>query len=111
MGLINIKFRDTTYTLTCNDEKQVLKLAERFSSRVDGISADLNNATDNKLALIAGLMLEDELERVKQDIAKKPKGISEVEAAEAMCDTLDQLTLYIDNLADRVEKRYNTRKE
>jgi len=109
MGLVNIKFRDTTYTLTCNDEKQVLKLAERFSSRVDGIAAELNNATDNKLALIAGLMLEDELERIQQDTAKKPKGVSESEASEVLCDTLDQLTQYIDNLADRVEKRYNTR--
>lgn len=111
MGLINIKFRDTTYTLTSNDEEKVLKLAERFSCRVEDIAANLSNATDSKLTLIAALMLEDELERVQANLAKKPKGYSEAEAAEVMCETLDQLTFYIDNLADRIERRYNTRKE
>lgn len=105
MGLVDIKFRNTTYTLTSNDEAKVTVLAEKFSARVDSIAANLNNATDNKLALIAGLMLEDELEKLQGELAEGDRGMSEEEAAAAMGGTLDQISQYIEDLANRIEKK------
>ena len=105
MGLVNIKFRNTTVTINSNDEEKALKLADRLNARAESLVSNANNVTDNKLALIVGLILEEELERIQAELHTKVHALSEEETSAIMSETLDQLSDYIEHLAERIEKR------
>lgn len=104
MKNLNVKFRDNYYTIACNDEARVSKLAEKFNSRAENLALNLSSITDSKLAIITGLMLEDEIERANEEKASIPRSITEAQAASNMSKTLNQISDYIEELASRLEK-------
>jgi cell division protein ZapA (FtsZ GTPase activity inhibitor) len=65
MGLINLKYRNTSVSLVAEDELRTCELARRFNARIDSLAANNNsNVGDAKLAFIIGLMLEDEIDKL-----------------------------------------------
>jgi cell division protein ZapA (FtsZ GTPase activity inhibitor) len=105
MPLVNLKFRSTNLAITADDADKVLGLAERFNTRMDGIATNTNNnATDQKLALMAALILEDELDQVKAELAKKGTNPPE-ENLDMITQTLDQVSEYVEQLAQKLERR------
>ena len=63
MSQVTITVNGRTYKLACDDgqEQHLLKLAAHLSSQVDDLRGSLGKVGDDRLLLMAGLMICDEL--------------------------------------------------
>jgi len=105
MPLVNLKFRSTNLALTADDADKVLGLATQFNQRMDQLAANTNNnATDQKLALMAALIVEDELAQLKLELAKNGT-TSPQENLDMVAQTIDQVAEYVEQLAQKLERR------
>ena len=72
MGQVTITLNGRTYRLSCNDgeESRLIQLADDLRSRVDNIIAEYGHAGDDRLLLMAGLLVLDELFDLKARLAE-----------------------------------------
>lgn len=108
MPLVNVRFRNSNISLVSDDEERLCKLAERFNQRVDMLASNANNVTDQKLAFMAGLILEDEIEAMQTQLLKRESLVVKKEDnvnTELLCDMMDQISSYLEQLAVKLEKR------
>lgn len=108
MPLVTLKFRNTNLALTTDDEARVTGLADRFNQRMDSLATTANNnATDQKIALMAALILEDELDQLKSELAKQNESNqpSQKDDPAILCDTLNHISTYLELLAQKIERR------
>ena len=82
MTVFNLKFRNTNLSLDCDDAERIDVLAKRYNKRLEDLAARFHNASDLKLSLIAGLMIEDQLDalikKVESDSDSKKDENSEM---------------------------------
>jgi cell division protein ZapA len=64
MAHVTVTVNGTQYSLACDDgeESHLTALAKQFDKRVAEVKRDAKNASDAQLMLMAGLLLEDELD-------------------------------------------------
>ncbi len=64
MAHVTVTVNGTQYSLACDDgeESHLAALAKQFDKRVAEVKRDAKNASDAQLMLMAGLLLEDELD-------------------------------------------------
>lgn len=106
MTLVNLKFRNTNISLDCDDVEQIKVLAARYNERLEELSANFCNTSDLKLALIAGLMVEEQIDTLAKTVESDSNTKGETIAVKkAFNDTISQISDYIDHLASRIEKR------
>lgn len=106
MKVIDLKFRNTTFSVNASNVERVKKLAERFNKRIDKIVDNSNNVSESKLAFITALMVEDELDTLKEEFEKKEKNQNSQQdvTAQLLGETLNQVAAYLENLAQAIEK-------
>ena len=101
MSLVNLTFRNRNYALESDDPGRVEELAKRVERRVSLTEGDAKNINDNKLLFMSALMAEDELDNVKQG-----KGlVDNSRDDEALVNTINGVASYIEELAEKIEKR------
>ncbi len=106
MTLVNLKFRNTSISLDCDDVEKIELLAARYNQRLEDLSANFFNTSDLKLALIAGLMIEEQIDILDKTAESENNTKEEATAVKkAFNDTIYQISDYIDHLANRIEKR------
>lgn len=68
MAHVTVTVNGTQYSLACDDgeEAHLAALAKQFDKRVTEVKKDARNASDAQLMLMAGLLLEDELDAAEQ---------------------------------------------
>lgn len=106
MNTVSIKFRNNSINVSVDNVEKAKGLAERFNKRVDQIAANSNNASDSKLAFLAGLMLEDEIDSLKTELRKYEDNQNSHQEAtiQLLSDTLNQVAAYLENLAKVIDK-------
>ncbi len=107
MTLVTLKFANTQFTINSNNPEKTLLLAERFNSRMEALASNSPSIIpDHKLALMTALILEDEYHTLNETVAQKREAIASDEAntVALMCETLDQVSFYLEKLADEIEK-------
>lgn len=64
MAHVTVTVNNLSYTLACDDgeEAHLGGLAKRFDKRVTEVKKEAKNASEAQLLLMAGLLLEDELD-------------------------------------------------
>lgn len=64
MAHVTVTVNNASYTLACDDgeEAHLTALAKRFDKRVTEVKKEAKNASEAQLLLMAGLLLEDELD-------------------------------------------------
>ncbi len=64
MAHVTVTVNNASYTLACDDgeEAHLAALAKQFDKRVADVKKEARNASDAQLLLMAGLLLEDELD-------------------------------------------------
>jgi cell division protein ZapA (FtsZ GTPase activity inhibitor) len=102
MSTISIKFRQNQFQLVTDNPERVSSVAERVNQRIDNISKASSNATDTKLAFMAALMLEDELDTLQDNLAKSVTSPSTNHAEKLLTETLVQVADYINQLANKL---------
>ncbi len=106
MSAINLKFRNTNISLDCDNPERLNSLADRYNNRLQELASTFHNASDLKLSLIAGLMVEDQLDALlnKIEAEAESKNDENLETKNIFNDTISQIADYINHLASRVEK-------
>jgi cell division protein ZapA len=68
MAHVTVTVNNANYTLACDDgeEAHLTKLAKQFDKRVAEVKKEARNAPDAQLLLMAGLLLEDELDAAER---------------------------------------------
>ena len=63
MGQVSVTLNDRVYRLVCDDgeEDRLVELAQYLKSKVSQLTAELGHAGDERLILMAALMIADEL--------------------------------------------------
>lgn len=64
MAHVTVTVNSMSYTLACDDgeEAHLTALAKQFDKRVSEVKKEAKNASEAQLLLMAGLLLEDELD-------------------------------------------------
>lgn len=64
MAHVTVTVNSMSYTLACDDgeEAHLTALAKQFDKRVTEVKKEAKNASEAQLLLMAGLLLEDELD-------------------------------------------------
>lgn len=107
MALLDIKFRNTTISLESDDHTRLKEVAEKLNKRAESVAKFSSNATDIKVAIITALTLEDQVDGlVKKIETEENSKTNEVAKTKgSFIDTINHVAEYLENLADRIEKR------
>lgn len=115
MPVVDVTIGKRAYQLACDagQEEHLQHLASGVDGRLQELSGLLEEGSSDALLLVmASLMLQDELNEVKEKIVNGDAGVAlrdaETQAQEvdiAVCDAIDAISEYVENIADRLEKR------
>jgi len=109
MGQVSVSINNHRYTLACRDgeEDRLLSLAKILDNKVRTLSARLGQVGENKLMLMAALIMADEFEEIRSELQGIKDGkipVNASETAAALSSLLDSLSDSVDHLADELEK-------
>lgn len=109
MGQVSVSINNHRYTLACRDgeEDRLLALANLLDSKVKTLTARLGQVGENKLMLMAALIVADEFEEVRTELQGIKDGkipVKESETAARLSSLLDSLADSMDSLSEELEK-------
>lgn len=103
MAEVTIEVGGRRYDVTCRDgeEPQLRRLAMLVDQKAEQARAAVGNANESRLLLIAGLLLADELQDLRQ--GNTPPLAPEADLA--LADAVEQLAERVETLAEHLETR------
>jgi cell division protein ZapA len=83
MPEVVVEINDRKYRMACEEgqEAHVMSLAERFNRQVDRFKDGFGEVGDNRLTVMAGIALMDELEEAERKIAALQQNIADLSQA------------------------------
>lgn len=98
MPEVNVEINGRKYRMACEEGQQghLIALAERFNASVEGLKGAVGEIGDNRLTVMAGIAVLDELAEAERKIA----------ALEAEVETLTQAGHQIADELDATEKAF-----
>ena len=113
MPEVNVEINGRKYRMACEEGQQghLIALAERFNHQVEGLKGAIGEIGDNRLTVMAGIAVLDELSEAERRIAALEAQVSELtlagqeiaeelEATEkAMAIKLDEASRVLDSVA------------
>ena len=98
MPEVNVEINGRKYRMACEEGQQghLIKLAERFNASVEGLKGAVGEIGDNRLTVMAGIAVVDELAEAERKIA----------ALEAEVETLTQAGHEIADELEATEKAF-----
>jgi len=110
MAQVDVQVNGRTYALICDEGEQdhIRALAEEFDTRMKDLTASIGPVADARLMLMAGLMLADELEAARSQLAERNRQIASLKTehavnAESLAKTEDALAEILKGTAQRIE--------
>ena len=94
MPEVNVEINGRKYRMACEEgqEPHLLGLAERFNRHIDAFKGDFGEIGDNRLTVMAGIAVLDELADAERRIAILKQDVANLTAAgEALTQEADQL--------------------
>lgn len=98
MPEVNVEINGRKYRMACEEGQQghLIALAERFNAQVEGLKGAVGEIGDNRLTVMAGIAVLDELTEANRKIA----------ALEAEVETLTQAGHQIADELEATEKAF-----
>lgn len=98
MPEVNVEINGRKYRMACEEGQQghLIALAERFNAQVEGLKGAVGEIGDNRLTVMAGIAVLDELTEAQRRIA----------ALEAEVETLTQAGHQIADELEATEKAF-----
>jgi cell division protein ZapA len=107
MAQVTVTVNGRRYDISCDDgqETHVFRLAEEVDRRVAQLVANVGQVGDARLLLLAGLVLADQIEDLRKELAGVRAGAPPGEAltSEAAASSDGQLGDALRGLAERIE--------
>jgi len=103
MPEVNVEINGRRYRMACEDgqETHLLGLAERFNSHIEAFKGDFGEIGDNRLTVMAGIAVLDELAEAERKIALLKQDVANLTAAG------EALTREAEELERKFAKRLN----
>ncbi|RYE59824.1 MAG: cell division protein ZapA [Hyphomicrobiales bacterium] len=103
MPEVNVEINGRKYRMACQEgqEAHLLGLAERFNRHIDAFKGDFGEIGDNRLTVMAGIAVLDELADAERRIALLKEDVANLTAAG------EALTHEAEELERRFAKRMN----
>jgi len=103
MPEVNVEINGRKYRMACEEgqEPHLLGLAERFNRQIDAFKGDFGEIGDNRLTVMAGIAVLDELADAERRIALLKEDVASLTAAG------EALTQEAEQLEQRFAKRMN----
>jgi cell division protein ZapA (FtsZ GTPase activity inhibitor) len=104
MGIVNIKFRSHNFPINSDDGARIKELAQQLDDRIENFS--FKNLGDVKTLYITALTLQDEIDNLRNELSQyKTTFDNQLEDnKKRFSETLDYISGYIENLAEKLEK-------
>jgi cell division protein ZapA len=93
---VNVEINGRKYRMACEEgqEPHLLGLAERFNQHIDGLKGSFGEIGDNRLTVMAGIAVLDELAEAERQIeALKGDVAALTHAGEALSQEAEELEL------------------
>jgi len=110
MGQVSVALNGRTYRLECSEgeEAHLIELAEYLGSHLDTMRRKFGQVGDDRLILMASLMVADELWELRGQVEELKTSLAEARrdrsaAEEAVRTVQDELTQRVSATADRLE--------
>ena len=94
MPEVNVEINGRKYRMACEEgqEPHLLGLAERFNRHIDAFKGDFGEIGDNRLTVMAGIAVLDELADAERRIALLKEDVASLTSAgEALTQEAEQL--------------------
>ncbi|HEV7276431.1 MAG TPA: cell division protein ZapA [Devosiaceae bacterium] len=94
MPEVNVEINGRKFRMACEDgqEAHLMGLAERFNSHIDAFKGDFGEIGDNRLTVMAGIAVLDELAEAERRIAELTRDVAELtEAGQALAQESEEL--------------------
>lgn len=103
MPEVNVEIDGKKYRMACEEgqEQHLLELAERFNRTVIGLKGNFGEIGDNRLVVMAGIAVLDELAEAERRIESLKDDITELTTAGR------ELTLEAEELEQKFARRLN----
>lgn len=103
MPEVNVEINGRKYRMACEEgqEPHLLGLADRFNKHIDAFKGDFGEIGDNRLTVMAGIAVLDELVDAERRIALLKEDVANLTAAG------EALTQEAEQLEQRFAKRMN----
>ena len=103
MGDVTITLNGRTYRLECGEgeEAHLIALAEYFSSHVETMKKKFGQVGDDRLILMAALMVTDELWELKRQVQELKTTMAELRRDQSVAE--DMAATAIGTASDRLE--------
>ncbi len=118
MALVGVNVNGKEYQLACDDgqEQHVFELSQELDLRIQQISAQVGQAPENMLMLLAALMLADEAEEARTEVRNLEREVTKLarelrdERAKPKSDgevfsVLHEVAERIEGIADKLQMR------
>lgn len=103
MPEVNVEINGRKFRMACEEgqEQHLLGLAEKFNRHIDAFKGTFGEIGDNRLTVMAGIAVLDELGEAERKIASLQQSVADLTAAgEALSQELEELEA-------RFERRMN----
>jgi cell division protein ZapA len=108
MPVLEIEILNCLYKVACDtgEEVKLQELARKLDDKLKILASKSPGINDNKLLVIAALMLEDRVADLENEklMTQLPQQKISTSSEEAVARTLKAVTDYVENLAIKVEK-------
>jgi len=111
MGQVSVTLNGRTYRLECGEgeESHLIALAEYLGSHVDTMKRKFGQVGDDRLILMASLLVTDELWELRRQMQELKSSLAEVRrdrsvADESVKSVNSDLAQRVNSVADRVER-------
>ncbi|MBD8066886.1 cell division protein ZapA [Devosia sp. PTR5] len=83
MPEVNVEINGRKYRMACEEgqQKHLIGLAERFDAQVEGLKGAVGEIGDNRLTVMAGIAVLDELAEAERRIQALEQQVSELTSA------------------------------
>lgn len=92
MPEVNVEINGRKYRMACEEGQQarLIGLAQRFDAQVEGLKSAVGEIGDNRLTVMAGISVLDELSQAERRIAALETQVAELtEAGQALAEELE----------------------
>lgn len=94
MPEVNVEINGRKYRMACEEGQQahLIGLAKRFDTHVDGLKGAVGEIGDNRLTVMAGIAVLDELVEAERQIAALRQEVADLTAAgHELADEIDSM--------------------
>ena len=105
--IIEILIGESSYKIACKaqEKDRLIKIAEILDEKVSKLSMQLGNIDEKTLLVMTALMIQEELEREKEDdeTSDADNKLNDQDVYDAVSENIENITDYVENMTKKIK--------